>query len=116
MRAGWTCKPEMNIFTPHFVTAHLDVERSSRTKAATCYLTLFGNACRYNPRAKKSYKVIITQAQDKVLQPPSVSYEADVLQTFKVLSRHMPPNSGDGHLFLSPIRDSRTVVSCFSLF
>jgi len=39
-----------------------------------------------------------------------VSYEADVLQTFKVLSRHMPPNSGDGHLFLSPIRDSRTVV------
>ena len=67
---------------------------------------------RYNARAaRKQFKVIITKAQEKLLQPPVFSYEVDVIQTFKVLALHMPPDSESGHLFLLSIKDARTLVS-----
>ena len=53
----------------------------------------------------------MTKAQEKLLQPPVSSYDADVIRTFKVLALHMPPDSENGHLFLSSIKDARTVVS-----
>jgi hypothetical protein len=62
------------------------------------YLMLF----RYDETISKNHNPMITKYQQEHFREPVFSYNPDVIATFKVLLAHMPPNSGTGHLLISP--------------
>lgn len=52
----------------------------------------------------------MTKYQPEHFRDAVYSEDPDVIHTFKVLLAHMPKNSDQGHLFLSPIQHPKTIV------
>lgn len=64
----------------------------------------------YKDRLSKNYKVSMNTFQDEHFRKLVLSYDPDVIFTWTTLIEHMPPVSGNTHMFLSPINDSKTNV------
>jgi hypothetical protein len=62
----------------------------------------------YDERLSKTYSINLrNRFQDEHFRPLVISRDPDVDKTFTTLFQHMPTQSKDGHLFLSPIHNHR---------
>lgn len=66
--------------------------------------------CRYDERTSKNHKVTLSRFQEEHFRRPVVSFDPDVVATFRALLSHMPSNSEHGHLFLAAIVNPRSNI------